>query len=128
MPSHKTKYVVTAVSQMEDAKKVLLVGGGPIDSNLKLATQNIHYVNVLPSIVSPCNRFFFFFSFFLPPLGISLLSSDHLRLNLLIIIYLFIKCVYINTAAAAAAAGSECLQHPPTRHACDDQGCCEQDS
>ncbi|CAA7400169.1 unnamed protein product [Spirodela intermedia] len=50
MPSHKTKYVVTAVSQMENAKKVLLVDGGPIDSNLQLATQNIHYVNVLPSI------------------------------------------------------------------------------
>lgn len=50
LPSHKTKYVVGAVSEMEDAKKVLLVDGGPINTNLKLATQNIHYINVLPSI------------------------------------------------------------------------------
>ncbi|MQL84242.1 hypothetical protein Taro_016741 [Colocasia esculenta] len=50
MPSHKTKYIVSAVSQMENTKKVLLVDGGPINDNLKLATQNLHYVNVLPSI------------------------------------------------------------------------------
>ncbi|XP_078446938.1 ribosomal protein L4/L1 family [Wolffia australiana] len=50
LPSHKTKYVVSAVSEMENVKKVLLVDGGPIDTNLKLATQNIHYINVLPSI------------------------------------------------------------------------------
>uniref|UniRef100_A0A1D1YGW3 Large ribosomal subunit protein uL4m n=1 Tax=Anthurium amnicola TaxID=1678845 RepID=A0A1D1YGW3_9ARAE len=50
IPSHKTKNIVTAVSQMEDTKKVLLVDGGPITTNLKLATHNLHYVNVLPSI------------------------------------------------------------------------------
>ena len=52
LPTHKTKNVVSYVSQMEDTKKLLVVDGGPIDDNLKLATQNLHYVNVLPSIVS----------------------------------------------------------------------------
>lgn len=52
VPSHKTKNIVNYVSQMENAKKLLLVDGGPINEKLKLATQNIHYVNVLPSIVS----------------------------------------------------------------------------
>jgi len=37
---------------MDDTKKVLLVDGGDIDKKLKLATQNLHYVNVLPSTVS----------------------------------------------------------------------------
>jgi len=37
---------------MDDSKKVLLVDGDDIDKKLKLATQNLHYVNVLPSIVS----------------------------------------------------------------------------
>jgi large subunit ribosomal protein L4 len=37
---------------MDDTKKVLLVDGGDIDKKLKLATQNLHYVNALPSIVS----------------------------------------------------------------------------
>lgn len=37
---------------MENAKKFLLVDDGPINEKLKLATQNLHYVNVLPSIVS----------------------------------------------------------------------------
>jgi large subunit ribosomal protein L4 len=37
---------------MDDTKKVLLVDGGDIDKKLKLAAQNLHYVNVLPSIVS----------------------------------------------------------------------------
>ncbi|CAN6447871.1 unnamed protein product [Victoria cruziana] len=50
IPSHKTKNIVNYVSQMDNAKKVLLVDGGPIDEKLKLATQNLHYVNVLPSI------------------------------------------------------------------------------
>lgn len=50
LPTHKTKNVVSYVSQMEDTKKLLVVDGGPIDDNLKLATQNLHYVNVLPSI------------------------------------------------------------------------------
>uniref|UniRef100_A0A0E0GI55 Large ribosomal subunit protein uL4m n=1 Tax=Oryza nivara TaxID=4536 RepID=A0A0E0GI55_ORYNI len=50
VPSHKTKNVVSYISQMEDTKKVLLVDGGDIDKKLKLATQNLHYVNVLPSI------------------------------------------------------------------------------
>ncbi|KAL8549007.1 hypothetical protein ACS0TY_008043 [Phlomoides rotata] len=50
LPSHKTKYIVNYVSQIETAKKLLLVDGGPINEKLKLATQNLHYVNVLPSI------------------------------------------------------------------------------
>ncbi|KAJ4842752.1 hypothetical protein Tsubulata_013373 [Turnera subulata] len=50
VPSHKTKNIVNYVNQMENTKKLLLVDGGPIDEKLKLATQNLHYVNVLPSI------------------------------------------------------------------------------
>ncbi|THU59990.1 hypothetical protein C4D60_Mb07t07910 [Musa balbisiana] len=50
VPSHKTKNIVNYVAQMENTKKVLLVDGGPIDDKLKLATRNLHYVNVLPSI------------------------------------------------------------------------------
>ncbi|KAH0465475.1 hypothetical protein IEQ34_005578 [Dendrobium chrysotoxum] len=50
VPSHKTKNIVNYVSLMENAKKVLLVDGGIIDNQLKLATRNLHYVNVLPSI------------------------------------------------------------------------------
>lgn len=53
VPSHKTKNIVNYVHQMENVKKLLLVDGGPIDEKLKLGTQNLHYVNVLPSIVSP---------------------------------------------------------------------------
>ena len=49
--NRKTKNMVNYVSQM-DAKKVLLVDGGPVNDNLNLATGNLHYVNVLPSIVS----------------------------------------------------------------------------
>lgn len=52
VPSHKTKNIVQYIGQMEGTKKVLLVDGGDIDKKLKLATQNLHYVNVLPSIVS----------------------------------------------------------------------------
>ena len=52
VPTHKTKNIVSYVRQMEDTKKLLLVDGGSIDEKLKLATQNLHYVNVLPSIVS----------------------------------------------------------------------------
>ena len=52
VPSHKTKNIVQYISQMDDTKKVMLVDGGDIDKKLKLATQNLHYVNVLPSIVS----------------------------------------------------------------------------
>lgn len=52
LSTHKTKNIVSYVNQMEDTKKVLVVDGGPIDEKLKLATQNLHYVNVLPSIVS----------------------------------------------------------------------------
>ena len=37
---------------MDDTKKVLLVDGSDIDKKLKLATQHLHYVNVLPSILS----------------------------------------------------------------------------
>ncbi|MBA0868570.1 hypothetical protein Goshw_015713, partial [Gossypium schwendimanii] len=50
VPTHKTKNIVNHVNQMENTKKVLLVDGCPINDNLKLATQNLHYVNVLPSI------------------------------------------------------------------------------
>lgn len=50
VPSHKTKNIVNYVKEMENAKKLLLVDGGPITEKLKLATQNLHYVNVLPSI------------------------------------------------------------------------------
>ncbi|XP_031262307.1 uncharacterized protein LOC116120500 [Pistacia vera] len=50
VPTHKTKNIVNYYKQMESTKKVLLVDGGPINEKLKLATQNIHYVNVLPSI------------------------------------------------------------------------------
>ncbi|KAG8386283.1 hypothetical protein BUALT_Bualt03G0132900 [Buddleja alternifolia] len=50
VPSHKTKNIVNYVNQLENAKKLLLVDGDPINEKLKLATQNIHYVNVLPSI------------------------------------------------------------------------------
>ncbi|PRQ28351.1 putative ribosomal protein L4/L1e [Rosa chinensis] len=50
IPTHKTKNIVNYVKQMENTKKVLVVDGGPISDKLKLATQNIHYVNVLPSI------------------------------------------------------------------------------
>ncbi|XP_038982860.1 50S ribosomal protein L4-like [Phoenix dactylifera] len=50
VPSHKTKNIVNYVSQLENTKKVLLVDGGPIDDKLKLATRNLRYVNVLPSI------------------------------------------------------------------------------
>ncbi|KAF8410773.1 hypothetical protein HHK36_003310 [Tetracentron sinense] len=50
VPTHKTKNIVNYVSQMENTKKLLLVDGGPINEKLKLATQNLHYVNLLPSI------------------------------------------------------------------------------
>ncbi|KAM0939237.1 putative ribosomal protein L4/L1e [Dioscorea sansibarensis] len=50
VPSHKTKNIVNYISQMENTKKVLLVDGDPINDNLKFATRNLHYVNVLPSI------------------------------------------------------------------------------
>lgn len=52
VPSHKTKNIVNYMNQIENAKRFLLVDGGPINENLKLATGNLKYVNVLPSIVS----------------------------------------------------------------------------
>ncbi|XP_056160707.1 uncharacterized protein LOC115664103 [Syzygium oleosum] len=52
IPTHKTKNILNYVKQMENTKKILVVDGGPINEKLKLATQNQHYVNVLPSIVS----------------------------------------------------------------------------
>lgn len=58
LPTHKTKNIVSFANQMEESKKILVVDGGPIDENLKLATQNLHYVNVLPSIVSFLRLFF----------------------------------------------------------------------
>lgn len=51
VPTHKTKYIVNYYNETENTKKVLLVDGGPINEKLKLATQNLHYINVLPSIV-----------------------------------------------------------------------------
>jgi large subunit ribosomal protein L4 len=50
VPTHKTKNIVNYVDQMENTKKVLVVDGVSINKNLKLATQNLHYVNILPSI------------------------------------------------------------------------------
>ncbi|KAF4403074.1 hypothetical protein G4B88_027845 [Cannabis sativa] len=50
VPTHKTKNIVNYVQQMENAKKFLLVDGDVIGEKLKLATQNLHYVNVLPSV------------------------------------------------------------------------------
>ncbi|XP_024016043.1 uncharacterized protein LOC18025705 [Eutrema salsugineum] len=50
LPTHKTKNIVNYYNQMENTKKVLVVEGGPIDEKLKLATQNLHYVNIIPSI------------------------------------------------------------------------------
>ncbi|XP_065877834.1 uncharacterized protein [Euphorbia lathyris] len=50
IPTHKTKNIVNYVSQMENTNKLLVVDGGPINEKLKLATQNLHYVNLLPSI------------------------------------------------------------------------------
>ncbi|XP_010514578.1 PREDICTED: uncharacterized protein LOC104790508 [Camelina sativa] len=50
LPTHKTKNIVNYYNQMEKTKKVLVVEGGPIDEKLKLATQNLHYVNIIPSI------------------------------------------------------------------------------
>jgi ribosomal protein L4 len=52
VPTHKTKNIVNYVIEMENTKKLLVVDGGPINEKLKLATQNLHYVNLLPSIVS----------------------------------------------------------------------------
>ncbi|KAL1218048.1 Large ribosomal subunit protein uL4c [Cardamine amara subsp. amara] len=50
LPSHKTKNIVNYYNQMENTKKILVVEGGLIDEKLKLATQNLHYVNIIPSI------------------------------------------------------------------------------
>lgn len=50
VPTHKTKNIVNFVNEMVNSKKILMVDGGPINEKLKLATQNLHYVNVLPSI------------------------------------------------------------------------------
>ncbi|XP_074365816.1 uncharacterized protein LOC141706850 isoform X1 [Apium graveolens] len=50
VPTHKTKNIVNYLKHMQNTKKLLLVDGGPINEKLKLSTQNLHYVNVLPSI------------------------------------------------------------------------------
>ncbi|WOG83795.1 hypothetical protein DCAR_0102973 [Daucus carota subsp. sativus] len=50
VPTHKTKNIVNYLKHMENTKKLLLVDGGLINEKLKLSTQNLHYVNVLPSI------------------------------------------------------------------------------
>ncbi|KAH0985937.1 hypothetical protein GBA52_013114 [Prunus armeniaca] len=49
VPTHKTKNIVNYVQQMENSKKLLLVDG-MLPEKLKLATQNLHYVNVLPAV------------------------------------------------------------------------------
>ncbi|BFG27421.1 hypothetical protein CerSpe_136950 [Prunus speciosa] len=49
VPTHKTKNIVNYVQQMENSKKLLLVDG-ILPEKLKLATQNLHYVNVLPAV------------------------------------------------------------------------------
>ncbi|ONI20830.1 hypothetical protein PRUPE_2G035900 [Prunus persica] len=49
VPTHKTKNIANYVQQMEDSKKLLLVDG-ILPEKLKLATQNLHYVNVLPAV------------------------------------------------------------------------------
>lgn len=51
VPTNKTKNIVNYVQQMENFKKLLLVDG-ILAEKLKLATQNLHYVNVLPAVVS----------------------------------------------------------------------------
>ncbi|CAJ2643462.1 50S ribosomal protein L4 isoform X1 [Trifolium pratense] len=48
--THKTKNFLNYFKQLEDTKKLLIVDEGPINENLKLATQNLHYVNLLPAI------------------------------------------------------------------------------
>ncbi|KMZ72677.1 50S ribosomal protein L4 [Zostera marina] len=48
--THKTKHIASCMSQMDDVKKVLLVDDDSINEKLKMATKNLHYVNVLPSI------------------------------------------------------------------------------
>ncbi|KAK6773111.1 hypothetical protein RDI58_028349 [Solanum bulbocastanum] len=58
IPSHKTKNIVNYFNQLENTKKLLVVDGGPISEKLKLATQNVHYVNVLPSIEDPVHGSF----------------------------------------------------------------------
>lgn len=50
LTTHKTKQVANYVSKLENCKKILLVEGGPVNRKLALATQNLHYANVLPSI------------------------------------------------------------------------------
>ncbi|CAB4268261.1 unnamed protein product [Prunus armeniaca] len=49
VPTHKTKNIANYVQQMEDSKKLLLVDG-ILPEKLKLATQNLHYLNVLPAV------------------------------------------------------------------------------
>ncbi|KAL2940829.1 50S ribosomal protein L4, partial [Bienertia sinuspersici] len=49
VPTHKTKNSVSCANMMENSKKMLVVDGDSIIEKLKLATQNVHYVNVLPS-------------------------------------------------------------------------------
>ncbi|RHN70695.1 putative ribosomal protein L4/L1e [Medicago truncatula] len=50
VPTHKTKNFLNFFNQLEDTKKLLIVDDGPVNEKLKLATQNLHYVNLLPSI------------------------------------------------------------------------------
>ncbi|KAM1384927.1 hypothetical protein PS2_036792 [Malus domestica] len=57
VPTHKTKNIVNYVQQMEGSRKFLLVDGTKTEDGkqmlpekLKLATQNLHYVNVLPAV------------------------------------------------------------------------------
>lgn len=97
--THKTKNIVKYVNTMENTKKVLLVDGGPINEKLKLATQNLHYVNVLPSIVSLLDCFPFF------------------------VCFIHNKCIYIEVECKMiidfCSIGFERLQHSSTRYSCD---------
>lgn len=86
---------------MENTKKVLLVDGSTVDDKLKLATRNLHYVNVLPSIVSDELNYF---------LKTIRRPSNEEQTNYYQIheksctAYLLISMIHMN-------AGSECLQH-----------------
>lgn len=90
---------------MDDSKKVLLVDGGDIDKKLKLATQNLHYVNVLPSIVSSM---------------ISVLEVWVVKLS-----SVCLECLFFlvkKTTPPSWNAGPQRLQYPPAWHPCNDSG------
>ncbi|URE25217.1 ribosomal protein [Musa troglodytarum] len=98
---HSTK-TISEVGQMENTKKVLSVDGGPMDDRLKLATRNLHYVNVLPSIqhrVLP----FAGEEIILIVVGQIDLNDESNLLSLMMKVLLFMA-TSVSSAAAAAAA------------------------